>query len=341
MKSPSAVLSLAAFAFAQNDGPAAQIPLEPSTVLPSEPLTLDAIPLLGFGTWNLKGENTSEAVSWAIQTGYRHIDCAAIYGNEELVGRGIADGLLKTGLSREDIWVTSKLWNDHHGTNSVASGIKATLEHLGVGYLDLYHMHWPVSQGTLGANSIEYRDTWAAMSLLLEQGLTRHIGVSNFDPEQLKDLLSHTSHPPSVHQMEMHAYLQQNDWLEFHKKHGIHVTAYSPLAGTNPTYDPGEPVQLLNNSVVQKIADKRGCTPAQVALQWGMSRGTSVIPKSQHKQYITENFHSLECTLHAKDIKKLNKLGGEHHRYNNPAKGWKVDLYKGLEDSKGNHNEHS
>ena len=193
-------------------------------------------------------------------------------------------------------------------------------------------MHWPVSQSSFGSNSIEYRDTWAAMGLLLQKGLTRHIGVCNFDPEQMTDLLNHTSNVPSVHQMEIHPYLQQNDWLEFHEKHGIHVTAYSPLAGTNPTYDPGEPVQLLNNTVVHKIAEKRGCTPAQVALAWGMSRKTSVIPKSQHKERIVENFHSPECVLEKKDIKKLNKLGKEHHRYNNPTKGWKVPLYKGLED---------
>ena len=202
-------------------------------------------------------------------------------------------------------------------------------------------MHWPVEESPWRTFSIEYRDTWAAMGLLLEQGLTRYIGVSNFDPEQLEDLLNHTTHPPSVHQMELHPYLQQNDWLAFHAKHGIHVTAYSPLAGTNPTYQPGEPVQLLNNSVVQHIAEKRGCTPAQVALVWGMSRGTSVIPKSQHKERITENFHSLECTLKKKDLQKLDKLGETHHRYNNPTSSWKVGLYKGMEDSEGKHKLHS
>lgn len=109
----TALLPLAALTFA-SQGPAAQIPLEPSTILPAEPLTLDSIPLLGYGTWNLKGDNVSEAVSWAIQTGYRHIDCAAAYGNEDDVGKGIADGLRKTGLSRGDLWITSKLWNDQY-----------------------------------------------------------------------------------------------------------------------------------------------------------------------------------------------------------------------------------
>jgi len=333
MKTINAILPLAALATAQYGS---QTPLG----LAVEPLTLDEMPKLGFGTWNLKGDNVSEAVSWAIQTGYRHIDCAAIYGNEDLVGRGIADGLLKTGLAREDLWVTSKLWNDHHGTTAPASGIDTTLKSLGVGYLDLYHMHWPVSQGTFGGNSIEYRDTWAAMGLLLEKGLTRHIGVSNFDPEQLKDLLKHTANPPSVHQMELHPYLPQSEWIEFHEKHGIHVTAYSPLAGTNPTYDNSDPTALLNNTVVHKIAEKRGCTPAQVALAWGLSRGTSVIPKSQHKERISENFGTLECKLKGKDMEKMEKLGKAHHRYNNPSKSWKVDLYVGLEDASGDHKKH-
>ena len=139
----------------------------------------------------------------------------------------------------------------------------------------------------------------------------------------------------------MHAYLQQNDFLKWHEKHGIHVTAYSPLAGTNPTYDTGNVTQLLNNTVVTKIADKRECTPAQVLLAWGVSRGTSVIPKTSHLERITENLGSLECDLHGKDIDKLNDLGKAYVRYNNPSKAWGVPLYVDLEDSKGEHKKHS
>ena len=196
MKITHQLLPLAAFALAELQEPLAQLPSDSV-----KPLTLDAIPLLGFGTWNLNRDNATEAVSWAIQTGYRHIDCAAAYGNEELVGLGIKDGLEKTGLVREDIWVTSKLWNDHHDPNRVEEGLDTTLHKLGVGYLDLYHMHWPVASTTFGGNKIDYVDTWGAMVLQLEKGKTRHIGVSNFDPYQLKTLLNSTSHPPSVHQM--------------------------------------------------------------------------------------------------------------------------------------------
>ena len=163
---------------------------------PSSPLTLDAIPLLGFGTWNLK-ENCTEAVSWAIQAGYRHIDCAAAYGNEADVGAGIRDGLRKMGLQREDLWVTSKLWNDHHHPDRVEKGIDETLAKLGVGYLDLYHMHWPVASDG-GKNKISYLKTWDAMVELVKKGKARHLGVSNFDYHQLEKLMDHSPYPPAV-----------------------------------------------------------------------------------------------------------------------------------------------
>ena len=137
--------------------------------------------------------------------------------------------------------------------------------------------------------------------------------------------------------VRMHPYLAQNKWLKTHEKHGIHVTAYSPLAGTNPTYDPGAPEQLLKNKKIVNIAEKRGCTPAQAVLAWGLSRGTSVIPKSSHLDRITENFHALECVLKEKDLQKIDKLGKEHYRFNNPSSSWDVPLNQGLEDSEGDH----
>lgn len=333
MRYTTLVLPLAAIAAAQEH----QVPLAPSSDR-AEPLTLDAIPLLGFGTWNLKEKNTSEAVSWAIQVGYRHIDCAAIYGNEEEVGKGIADGLQKVGLKRENLWITSKLWNDHHAPEAVKEALDVSLTKLGLDYLDLYHMHWPVSSGAGGKNQIYYLKTWEAMSEQLKAGKTRHIGVSNFSPAQLEDLLNNTSTPPQVHQFEVHPYLQQTEFLDWHSKRGIHVTAYSPLGGTNPTYKEGDkPEPLLRSTTVNKIAAKRGCTPAQVALQFGISRGTSVIPKSVKKDHIESNFNATRCVLKKQDFKKLADLGAYHHRYNNPAKSWDVPLYEGLEDFDGKH----
>lgn len=227
---------------------------------------------------------------------------------------------------------------DSHDPELVEKGIDTSLKKLGLTYLDLYHMHWSVSSNGPEGPHIAYKDTWAAMVRLREIGKARHIGVSNFSPAEMEDLLKHTTFQPQVHQMELHPYLQQTEWLEWHKNHSIHVTAYSPLGGTNPTYkESAPPDPLLKNHVVKKISKKRSCTPAQVALQWGMARGTSVIPKSIHGDYITENFHSPECILKGKDIKKLDALGKFHHRYNNPSKSWGLHLYEGLEDDDGKH----
>lgn len=141
--------------------------------------------------------------------------------------------------------------------------------------------------------------------------------------------------------MELHPYLSQPSFLKYHHKHAIHVTAYSPLAGTNPTYKPGQPPSLLNNTAIRNIAAKRDCTPAQVVLMWGMARGTSVIPKSSHLERITENLHSLECVLEKKDLREIDELDEYHWRFNNPQKSWGVPLYEGLEDGRGKHKKHS
>lgn len=197
-------------------------------------------------------------------------------------------------------------------------------------------MHWPVS--STPDPEIEYLDTWDAMTTLLpaQQNLTRHLGISNFSPAQVARLLAHSpTNTPSVHQMELHPYLPQTAWLAFHRLNNIHVTAYSPFAGTNPTYSPGATVPLLSNPVITKLAEKRDCTPAQVALAWGLARGTSVIPKAQHAEYIESNFEVEGCELKEKDLKAVDGLGAEPKRFNDPSKSWGVGLYKGLEDAGG------
>ncbi|KAL8825039.1 MAG: hypothetical protein Q9191_004660 [Dirinaria sp. TL-2023a] len=322
----SLIVAFASLAHTQN----LQVPFVPDTQFP--------IPLLGYGTWNLDKSNVSDAVSFALQTGYRHLDCAAIYNNQKDVGKGIAEGLDKIGLDRGDIWVTSKLWNDHHGTtDNVEEGLDITLADLGLEYLDLYLMHWPVSSAD-GPSKLEYLDTWHAMEKLLDTGKVRYIGVSNFDPPQLKDLIEHSRTKPAVHQFELHPYLQQTKWVQWHKDHGIHVTAYSPLANVNPTYgapsDEDDPPLLLANEVLTNIALIRGCTPAQVALAWGIHRGTSVIPKSSHALYIEENFRSTSCALQDSDYEEITDLGKKYlKRFNNPSDGYGVPLFKGLDDA--------
>lgn len=319
-------VSLALSSF--GDGP--QVIIAPDALTPSPP---SLIPLLGFGTWNLKisERNTSAAVSGAIQAGYKHIDCAAIYGNEKEVGAGIKLGLEMTGQKREDIWVTSKLWNDHHNADQVSLALMKTLSDLGLEYLDLYLMHWPVASAG-GKNTINYLETWHAMSAIPSL-VARHVGVSNFDPEQLKDLIAKSSVKPAVHQFELHPYLQQAEWVQWHKDNGINITAYSPLANLNPIYrGKTSPPSLLENVVISEIAKRRGCTNAQVALAWGMGRGTSVIPKSSHLERIQENLESMDCILEPEDHAAIEDIGKTStKRFNNPSDGWGVPLYKGLE----------
>jgi alcohol dehydrogenase (NADP+) len=217
------------------------------------------------------------------------------------------------------------------------------LSDLGLDYLDLYLMHWPVGKGPSDDKyHYDYVSTWDAMTKLLKTGRLRNIGISNFSPHQLNELLDKCEVRPAVHQMELHPYLPQSDWLHWHQELLIGVTAYSPLGNMNPTYGDrtrrstitqSKAPLLLDNKVIKKIAEKRGCTPAQVVLAWGISRGTSVIPKSKHQNYIEENIGALQCVLHEKDYKKIENLGKTPIRFNNPSKGWNVKLFDGLDDA--------
>ena len=178
------------------------------------------------------------------------------------------------------------------------------------------------------------------MTPLLSTGKIHHIGISNFSPAQLKNLIAHSSTKPYAHQFELHPYLQQTAWVQWHRDNDIHVTAYSPLANLNPIYDgPGggeddAPPSLLENKEISAIARERGCTNAQVALKWGTGRGTSVIPKSAHRERIEENLASQGCELQEEDYDVIEGLGKKYlKRFNNPAEGWGVPLYEGLEGS--------
>jgi alcohol dehydrogenase (NADP+) len=203
-------------------------------------------------------------------------------------------------------------------------------------------MHWPVGKGPDDKKyRYDYLDTWHAMQVLLASGRVRNIGISNFSPAQLKDLVENSDIKPAVHQMELHPYLIQQKWVDAHKAHGIALTAYSPLGNMNPTYGDraGETSTvnsnglLLEEEIIKDIGKKRDCTAAQVVLAWGISRGVSVIPKSKHEKYIKENIGAANCILEKEDITQISKLGKKPKRFNNPSKGWGVHLFAGLDDA--------
>ncbi|KAI9163683.1 oxidoreductase [Paramyrothecium foliicola] len=289
------------------------------------------IPQIGLGTWLSERDKVAQAVDYALGTGYTHIDAAYAYKNEDKVGAGIAS----SKAERKDIWVTSKLWNIHHRPELAQDAIEESIDSLGVKYLDLYLMHWPVafdpdSKGNKIDKSISIVDTWRAMEELVRANRTRYIGISNFSPADVQTILDICEICPYAHEFETHPYLQQQDFVDWHLKNDIKVIAYSPLGNTNPTYDSDSP-PLLKDPFWKSLADKKKATVAQAVLAWGLQRGTIIIPKSTHKDYIKEN-------LKAKDIhftkEELDEIAAhdKKKRMNDPGRSWGVELFKGLDN---------
>ena len=260
----------------------------------------DKLPLIGLGTWKYEPHQVKMAVKEAIKLGYRHIDCAATYGNEKEVGEALAECFQEGIVKREDLWITSKLWNDSH--NHVGKGLKRTLADLQLDYLDLYLIHWPVSlkHGVAFPSSaddmvpFDLEKTWRSMEALVDDGLVRHIGVSNFSIKKLKDLLALARVKPEVNQIERHPYLQQKELAKFAKSKGIHITNYSSLgSGDRPAglRAEDEPV-LLQDTTIQSIAEQVGATPAGVLLKWAIQEGASVIPKSVTPKRLEQNLQT-------------------------------------------------
>jgi alcohol dehydrogenase (NADP+) len=283
----------------------------------------DAMPALGLGTWQAPKGEVGQAVLEAIRLGYRHIDCAAIYGNEKEIGEALETAFRAGDVRREELWITSKLWNNRHGHKNVRPAIEKTLADLRLDYLDLYLIHWPVPMKyvvphvpdqflTLEEQPIA--DTWLGMEEVLEAGLTRHIGVSNFSIKKLTHLLDVARHNPEVNQVEMHPLLAQNALCRFCEAEKIHITAYTPLGRPASGDRPADAPELLESPVVTAIAEQHECTPAQVVLAWAMERGTAPIPKSTNPRRLAENLASQNVALTDADMAALNKLD-RHYRY--------------------------
>jgi len=277
-------------------------------------------------------------VEYAItQAGYRHIDCAAIYENEPEIGAAFAKIFASGKIKREEIFVTSKLWNSEHTRNKVEAAGKKTLTDLKLDYLDLYLMHWgyALSAGAVydkknsaapPMDPIPIRETWEAMEKLVEKGLVKSIGVSNFTTMMLFDLLTYAKIKPAMNQVEIHAYNSQPRLVEFCQKHGIAVTAYSPLG--RPGYQPGThdlpancPSPLIDNPIILELSRKHNKTPAQILLRWLIERNIIVIPKSVNPERIKENIAIFDFSLLVDDIKKINALN-INFRYVDPYDWW-------------------
>ncbi|TDO97039.1 aldo/keto reductase [Flavobacterium sp. 245] len=245
------------------------------------------MPMLGFGTYGLKGEVCQQSVADALSVGYRLIDTAKVYGNEESVGKGIK----QSGVNRKELFVTSKLWVDDAGYENAKKGFEETLRKLELDYLDLYLIHRPRG---------DVKGSWKAMEELYKAGKIRAIGISNFDSDQLAALLSYAQVKPAVNQIETHAFYQQSNAYNVLKQHKVQMEAWAPFAeGRNG---------LFTNEVFAQIAQKYGKTVAQVNLRWHYQRGIVAIPRSSQKAHIIENLNIFDFKLNQEDMSAIEKL---------------------------------
>lgn len=247
------------------------------------------IPQLGYGVWQVENDVTEDVVGQALAAGYRHIDTAHIYGNES----GVGAALRASGLDRDDVFITSKLWNDDHGYDATLKAFDATMENLGLDVLDLFLIHFPVPSKTLRV------ETWKAFIELHKQGRIRSIGVSNFRVEDLEELEAATGIIPVINQIELHPYFGQQQLREYHASKAIVTESWSPL---------GQGGGELTDPVIADIATAHGATPAQVIIAWHLALGLVVIPKSETPERIVANFESLDLRLSATEIAAISAL---------------------------------
>ena len=261
------------------------------------------MPKIGLGTYRVKdSDECRESVKHAIEQGYRSIDTAMIYGNEETVGQGIKEGLKSTGLSREDLFITSKLWLTDFGRQNVEEAYRQSVEKLGLDYLDLYLMHWP------GTNEAVMIDSWRGMEDLYKQNQVKNIGVSNFTPEHFEALLAQVSIKPVINQVEFHPYLTQNKLRKYLEAQNIIMESWSPLMNS----------QILHDDVINEVANEVGKTPAQVVIRWNIQHDVVVIPKSVTPHRIEENLDVWNFELSDNQMERIDQLNQDKRLGPNP-----------------------
>ncbi|KND89302.1 putative oxidoreductase [Tolypocladium ophioglossoides CBS 100239] len=258
----------------------------------------NSIPQVALGVYKApNGQETEDAIIAALDAGYRHIDSAARYANEEACGRAIRRWLEKTGARREDVFVCSKLWDTDHGYEATFRALCSSLDRFGLDYLDLYLIHSPAEDEQKRLQS------WRALETAQEMGMVKSIGVSNFGAAHIENLLQNATVVPAVNQVEIHPFCQREALVELCNKNGIKIEAYSPLARGHKLEDP----------TINAIAEKYGKTPAQILLNWNASRGNVVLPKSLNASRIQSNLESFNFQLSAEDIRTINALGSENY----------------------------
>lgn len=253
----------------------------------------NTMPQLGLGVFRVENDDTAkDAVKHAIINGYRSIDAALVYGNEEMVGRGIQEGIAAADIQREDLFITSKLWFDSFGRDNVEQGYQTSIDNLGLDYLDLYLIHWP------GTDESVMIETWKGMEALYESGKVKNIGVSNFNIEHLEVLKSQTSIKPVINQVEFHPYFTQQELRTYLDTESIYMESWSPLMNA----------EILTDETINAIAEEIGKSPAQVVIRWNIEHGVVTIPKSITPHRIEENINIFDFSLTANQMERIDAL---------------------------------
>ncbi|WP_245929212.1 aldo/keto reductase [Agarilytica rhodophyticola] len=299
------------------------------------------IPKVGLGLWKIAKENCAQAVYDAISIGYRHLDSACDYGNEVEVGQGIKKALDEGLCQREDLWVTSKLWNTYHAKEHVKPALMKTLNDLGLEYLDLYLIHFPIAltfvpfetryppewfldpeaeSPRMQSAKVPLHETWAAMEELVNEGLVKRIGVCNYNSGLLHDLMSYATVKPAALQIESHPFLTQEKLIRLSQSYGLEVTAFSPLGALSYVeLDMATSSDtVLQNPAVITAAERTGKTAAQVVLRWNVQRGCSVIPKSSKPNHLKENLDIFDFSLTEEEMLSISALNA-NRRFNDPG----------------------